>query len=506
MKDRIFISYAREDLDLAERLYTDLIRAGLEPWFDKKCLFPGQTWGPHIKRAIRESDFFLALLSSKSVSKRGYVQRELKEALDVLDEFPENEIFIIPARLDNCKPSHEKIYELHWVDLFPSYDDGLRNILEATKLQIQVKDTNKSKHIAKDSYKYKHVALESKNVKLDEAQIRAYIENQTVMVTGAGRTLGSELCRQICRFKPSTIILFEREESSLHSTELELRHKFANVRVVSILGDIHDRLQVQKAFENNHPTTVFHVASYNHVLLLESHPWKAIEGNVLATKNLIEISANHDVERFVFVSSDKAVRPTNVMGASKRLAEKLVQSQNKFGSFKKRFMIVRIGDLAGNVGTYGSLFRKQIEKGGPVTVTHPEVVRYLMTIPEACQLILQSGAMGEGGEIFILEMGTPIKIDDLARNLIRRAGLEPDVDIEIAYIGLTPGERLYEELIMDDEGLLETHHDRIMELKTTGDDLKQINLTIDELSELVKEQNSEKIKLKLKEILPEYQI
>ncbi|MBU0698512.1 MAG: polysaccharide biosynthesis protein [Proteobacteria bacterium] len=341
-------------------------------------------------------------------------------------------------------------------------------------------------------------------IRLDEEQIGLYLQGQNVMVTGAGGSIGSELCRQICRFCPESIILFERAESPLYEIELELKQNFKDINVVSLLADVQDKQQIKKAFENYRPQTVFHAAAYKHVPMLEMQPWKVVKNNIWGTANLVEITNKFNVERFVFVSTDKAVRPANVMGASKRVAEMLIQSQNGCGLSRTRFMIVRFGNVVGSVGSVVPLFKKQIAKGGPVTVTHPEVTRYFMTIPESCQLILQAGAMGDGGEIFVLKMGTPIKIDDMARDLIRLSGFEPDVDIKIEYIGLRPGEKLNEELIIEGEGILPTSHEKIMVLKGLECDLQLLNGNINELTMLAEEQNQEKIKAKLQEIVPEY--
>ena len=349
-----------------------------------------------------------------------------------------------------------------------------------------------------------HDLLGRELVKLDEEQIGAYLQEQTVMVTGAGGSIGSELCRQICRFHPQCIILFERAESPLYEIELELKQNFSDINIVPLLADVQDKQQIKKAFENYRPQTVFHAAAYKHVPMLEMQPWKVVKNNIWGTANLVEIANKFSVERFVFVSTDKAVRPANVMGASKRVAEMLIQSQNGCGFSRTRFMIVRFGNVVGSVGSVVPLFKKQIAKGGPVTVTHPEVTRYFMTIPESCQLILQAAAMGSGGEIFVLKMGTPIKIDDMARDLIRLSGFEPDVDIKIEYIGLRPGEKLNEELIIEGEGILPTSHEKIMVLKGLECDLQLLNGNINELTMLAEEQNQEKIKAKLQEIVPEY--
>jgi FlaA1/EpsC-like NDP-sugar epimerase len=271
-----------------------------------------------------------------------------------------------------------------------------------------------------------------------------------------------------------------------------------------MLADVQDRRQLKRCFETYKPQTVFHAAAYKHVPLLEVQPWRAIHNNIQGTANVVEVANKYNVGRFVFVSTDKAVRPANVMGASKRVAEMLVQSQNGCHVSNTRFMIVRFGNVVGSVGSVVPLFKKQIEKGGPVTVTHPEVTRYFMTIPEACQLILQAGAMGKGGEIFLFDMGTSIKIVDMARDLIRLSGFKPDVDIKIEYIGLRPGEKLYEELIIKGEDVLPTNHEKIMVRKGKECNLQLLNGKIDELAKMAEDQEVEKIKAKFQEILPEY--
>jgi FlaA1/EpsC-like NDP-sugar epimerase len=341
-------------------------------------------------------------------------------------------------------------------------------------------------------------------VQLDEVRIGDYLADKSVLITGAGGSIGSELCRQICRFRPKSVALYERAESPLYELDIELKRNFPDIEIVPLLADVRDRRQLEKAFEASRPHSVFHAAAYKHVPILELQPWKAIKNNVQGTRNVVEYAHEFGVERFVYVSTDKAVRPVNIMGTSKRVAEMLVQGQNGCGLSDTRYMIVRFGNVAGSVGSVVPLFKKQIEKGGPVTVTHPEITRYFMTIPEACQLILQAGAMGEGGEIFILDMGTPIKIDDMARDLISLSGFEPDVDIKIEYIGLRPGEKLYEELITEGEGIVPTSHEKIMVLSGTECNMDLLNGGIDKLARLAYEQDSQKIRDKLQEIVPEY--
>lgn len=341
-------------------------------------------------------------------------------------------------------------------------------------------------------------------IRLDEDRIAAYLQKARVLVTGAGGSIGSELCRQICRFNPACLILYDRAESPLYEIDLELRTDYPEAKVVPVLGDIRDRSQLSRALSDYQPQVVFHAAAYKHVPMMELQPWKAVRNNILGTRHVMDLSREHGVERFVLVSTDKAVRPVNVMGASKRAAELLVQNQNGCDSARTKFITVRFGNVVGSVGSVVPLFKKQIERGGPVTVTHPDVTRYFMTIPEACQLILQAGAMGEGGEIFILDMGTPVKIVDMARDLIRLSGFEPDVDIKIEYVGLRPGEKLFEELITSGEGIVPTNHEKIMVLRGKTCDQERLNAIIEELTKLALEQNGAGIRAKLQEIVEDY--
>jgi FlaA1/EpsC-like NDP-sugar epimerase len=341
-------------------------------------------------------------------------------------------------------------------------------------------------------------------VHLEEDRIGAYIENKQILVTGAGGSIGSELCRQICRFKPESIILFDQAESPLYNIDLELRRKFPYVTIIPVLGDIRNRSRLEYTFSQFKPRIVFHAAAYKHVPMLELQPWEAILNNVLGTQNIVSFARAYAVEGFVLVSTDKAVRPANIMGATKRIAELMVLGQNSEKQTKSRFIAVRFGNVVGSVGSVVPLFKTQIERGGPVTVTHPEVTRYFMTISEASQLILQAGAMGKGGEIFILEMGTAVKIADMAKDLIRLSGFEADKDIKIEFIGLRPGEKLYEELITEGEDIVPTEHKKIMILAREINAQDQLNEDIEHIIELAKTQNGEKIREMLKKIVPEY--
>ena len=347
-------------------------------------------------------------------------------------------------------------------------------------------------------------------VQLDMGEIRGYIDGRTVLITGCGGSIGAELCRQIVRFQPQTLILLDASESNLFHIELELRNKLHFDRCRAVLGFVQNEKLMTSVFRKYHPQVVFHAAAYKHVPMLEKNPWEAVFNNIIGSRVLMEVARREGAERFVLVSTDKAVRPTNVMGASKRVTELLLQT---FQDGATRFMAVRFGNVVGSSGSVIPVFRSQIEQGGPVTVTHPEVRRFFMTIPEAAQLILQAGALGEGGEIFLLKMGTPVKILDMARDLIRLSGREPDKDVQIAFTGLRDGEKLYEELITEGEGIVPTKHEKIMVLR--ADDRNDLSLSPRELSAFLDVRLRElhlaadrfdapAIKRKLQEIVPEY--
>ena len=346
--------------------------------------------------------------------------------------------------------------------------------------------------------------LGRKSVELDQEGIGSYLNNQVVLVTGAGGSIGAELCRQICRFKPGKLILYERAETALYEIEYELTKYFKDVEIISFLADVQDSVHLNKIMGKFMPNTLFHAAAYKHVPMLENHPWKAVQNNILGTVKVVDAARKFNVERFVFVSTDKAVYPTSVMGASKRIAEMYVQCQNVYHGAETKFITVRFGNVAGSAGSVIPLFKRQIKEGGPLTVTHRDVTRYFMTIPESCQLILQAGLMGNGGEIFILDMGTPVKIIDMARDMIRLHGLEPDVDIKIEIIGLRPGEKLFEELFTDKEELKSTEHDKIMVLNGSRFNLKRLNGHLERLERLAGEYEHEGILRELMEVLPHF--
>ncbi|MDL1967970.1 MAG: polysaccharide biosynthesis protein [Deltaproteobacteria bacterium] len=352
-------------------------------------------------------------------------------------------------------------------------------------------------------------------VQLENDKISDFLKNKCVLITGAGGSIGSELCRQICKYEPSLVVLFDAGESNLYSIQMELKHVVTYLKYRTVLGRIQDKGLVDEVFRKYKPDVVFHAAAYKHVPLVERNPWEAVYSNIVGTNTLVKAAIAHKVGRFVLVSTDKAVRPTNIMGASKRVTEKIVQF---YSSGLTKFMAVRFGNVIGSSGSVIPLYQHQIEKGGPVTVTHPEITRFFMTIEEASQLILQAFTMGEGGEIFVLEMGTPVKIVDMARDMIRLSGKKPDTDIEIKFIGLRPGEKLYEELITEGEGIVKTEHEKILVLKNsvsaqgrTSEEVKFNSLNgleekIMELKALADAHNAKGIKKKMKEIVPEYTI
>lgn len=343
-------------------------------------------------------------------------------------------------------------------------------------------------------------------VKLDKEKIGLYIKDKCVLVTGAGGSIGTGLCRQICRYAPKTIVLFERAESPLFEIDHEIKKRFKDVKAIPVLGDIQDKDELRNAFQQTRPDIVFHTAAYKHVPMLETHPWKAVKNNVFGTKNLIEVTHTFKCEKFVFVSTDKAVNPTNVMGTSKRICELLIQEASCEPNVATAFMTVRFGNVIGSVGSVIPLFKKQIKEFGPVTVTHKDMVRYFMLIPEACQLILQAGSMGKGGETFILEMGDPVSIDAMARDLIRFSGFEPDVDIKIEYTGLRPGEKLFEELMTDKEAVIPTDHDKILVLNTSCINAKVLNGKLEALEKMATLRDGNGIKATMKIMVPEYEI
>jgi FlaA1/EpsC-like NDP-sugar epimerase len=344
--------------------------------------------------------------------------------------------------------------------------------------------------------------LDREEIHLDEGEIRQYLKDKRILITGAGGSIGGELVMQICRFHPRAIAFIEFSEENLFKIAMECKQRFEFIPTSEFLLDIKNRASVGRAFREFNPDVVFHAAAYKHVPMQELNPWETAFNNISGTRNLVEAALENQTERFVLVSTDKAVRPTNVMGATKRVAEMLMECVNE--NTATRLMAVRFGNVLWSSGSAIPIFQKQISKGVPVTVTHPEITRYFMSISEAAQLILQAGAMGEGGEIFILDMGKSMRIVDLARDLIRLSGFEPERDIPIKFTGLRPGEKLYEELITEGEGIVATNHEKILVIRGNTRDRDVLNAKIDELLTVADMYDATAIKKKLQEIVPEY--
>jgi len=341
-------------------------------------------------------------------------------------------------------------------------------------------------------------------VKLDMNSIENMLYGKRVLITGAGGSIGSELVQQCLAFGPSEIICLDNNEEKIFDIMTLSTTSKLNTIIKPVLGNINEKNQLEKVFNENRPQIVFHAAAYKHVPIQETHPWTAVRTNVGGTLGILELTDKYHAEKFVLVSTDKAVNPVNVMGATKRLAEILIQSMNV--NSDTEFLAVRFGNVMGSSGSAIPIFEKQIQNGGPVTITHPEMTRYFMSIQEASQLILQSGAIGKGGEIILLEMGKPIKIDQLARDLIKLSGLKPDVDIPVVYSGLRPGEKLYEELQSLDEKLISTSHKKIMILKDENHRMlwEELKSKVYDLIKASEELDSDKIQIKLKALLPRY--
>lgn len=344
--------------------------------------------------------------------------------------------------------------------------------------------------------------LERDPIQLDKENIKQQLSGKVVLVSGAAGSIGSEIVRQLIRFNPKKIILLDHAESPLYDMEMELFDKYQKQSYEIVMGDIRNKERMENVFRTFQPQIVFHAAAYKHVPMMENNPSESILTNVLGTKMLADLSIEYKVEKFVMVSTDKAVNPTNVMGASKRVAEIYAQSLNKRSATK--FITTRFGNVLGSNGSVIPRFRQQIENGGPVTITHPDITRYFMTIPEACQLVLEAGAMGKGGEIFIFDMGESVKIVDLATKMIKLSGLTLDKDIRIVYTGLRPGEKLFEELLADHENTLSTHHKQIMVAKVKEYDFETISATINELIALFDTQDNHAIVKKMKQLIPEF--
>jgi FlaA1/EpsC-like NDP-sugar epimerase len=372
------------------------------------------------------------------------------------------------------------------VRIIPGLYDVLQGKVQVTRIRnVQIEDL-----------------LGREPIFLDEAQLGQFLAGKRVMVTGAGGSIGSELARQVARFQPAKLLLVERAEFALFEIDGELRRTRAEIEVAPLVADVCDEARMRMVMGEQKPQIIFHAAAHKHVPMMEANPGEAIKNNILASRLLGELAGELGVEAFVMISTDKAVRPTSIMGATKRVAELAVQDlAQRYPT--TRFGAVRFGNVIGSAGSVVPIFREQIRRGGPVTVTHPEMRRYFMTIPEAAQLVLQAGAMGEGGEIFILDMGEPMRILDLAEEMITLTGLRPYVDMDIVFTGLRPGEKLFEELELSGEQITKTRHPKIFIGKLNAYPVEEVARALRYLDELAREGDGTAIRKFLNSLLPE---
>jgi FlaA1/EpsC-like NDP-sugar epimerase len=342
-------------------------------------------------------------------------------------------------------------------------------------------------------------------IKLDQEGIRSSIKGKVVLVTGCAGSIGSEIVRQLLSYKPGVLLGLDQAETPLADITLELKKEVASGQFLPIIGDVREEALLVSVFERYRPDYVFHAAAYKHVPIMEQHPLEAVHTNIKGTMNVASLASNYGVEKFVMISTDKAVNPSNVMGASKRIAEIYVQALNYLSDHNTQFITTRFGNVLGSNGSVIPIFKRQIEQRLPLTVTHPDITRFFMTIPEACQLVLEAGAMGKGGEIFVFDMGKPVKILDLANQMIKLSGLIPGQDIEIKFSGLRPGEKLYEELLDNQEDLIETHHEKIKKASVRINDYALVKELIDQLVSMANDKSDPMDLVALmKYIVPEF--
>ncbi|MDO3426257.1 nucleoside-diphosphate sugar epimerase/dehydratase [Chryseobacterium sp. APV1] len=384
-----------------------------------------------------------------------------------------------------------------WVNLFLEKDF---NIFKAPSVQ-KLRDSDLGGSIRNLQIED---LLNRKPIKIESEDVRSRHFNKTILVTGGAGSIGSEIVRQVAQFNPSLIVVLDQAETPLYDIELEMREKFPHITFKFVLADVSNKHRIEPLFQTYNFSMVYHAAAYKHVPLVEENPHEGIIVNVLGSRIIATLSSKYNVNRFVMVSTDKAVNPTNVMGASKRAAELFVQSLQNVEGNKTKFITTRFGNVLGSNGSVIPHFKKQIEAGGPVTITHPDIVRYFMTIPEACELVLQAGTMGHGGEIFVFDMGEPVKILDLARRMIKLSGFEPNIDIKIIYTGLRPGEKLYEELLSDDAKTLPTHNEKIMISKDPSMVFSEIESMVNLVTKAAIKRDKVEVVRILKTIVPEF--
>ena len=432
------------------------------------------------------------------------------------DDYRKKNSFIEDVRILGSLDDIESICSNHSVDeihlAIPSLSakerTAILNKCNKTGCKLKIMESAKNSLVDGDPQKFvsRNVEIEDllarDSIVLDNSAVEEDIKGKVVMVTGGGGSIGSELCRQIAKFSPSHLIVLDIYENNAYDLQMELRESYPDLNLSVIIASVRDGERLDAVFSTYKPSIIFHAAAHKHVPLMEDSPGEAIKNNVFGTYNVATYAAKHNVSKFVMISTDKAVNPTNVMGATKRMCEMIIQAMDKVSDTK--FVAVRFGNVLGSNGSVIPLFKKQIAHGGPVTVTHKDITRFFMTIPEASQLVIQAAANAGGGEIFVLDMGSPVRIYDLAENLIRLSGFTPNVDIPIKVTGLRPGEKLYEELLMSEEGLTDTSHEKIFIGKPFDITIEEVNQKLSVLSDAVKTSDPDIIKEAVHKVVPTY--
>ncbi len=483
----------------SKRIYLQLFRKKIKERKERTLIVGAGDAGEQILRSVlaSKSDFFypIGFIDDNSI-KQGVLIHRLK-VLGKVEDIPkivkenkvEGMIIALPsAGSEVIKRAVEKGREagLKKIKIIPSLTeivDGQISIGDLKELRIED-------------------LLGREQVSLDFITIKDFIKNRKILVTGGAGSIGSELCRQIAKFDPSLIIVLDQDETGIFNISEGLKTKFPTLELFPMIADIQDQEKMDYVFNKFQPQIVFHAAAYKHVPLMEIHSDEAVKNNILGTKTLTDLSIKYGVEKFVFISSDKAVKPSSIMGATKRIGEMICQALNKTNS--TRFISVRFGNVLDSRGSVIPIFKEQIKKGGPVEITHPGMKRYFMMVSEACLLVMQAAEMGKGGEVFVLDMGEPIKILDLARELIRLSGLEPDKDIPIVFTQPRPGEKLFEEILTAEEGTVATRSQKIFVAKLSDMNKEKLNSWLEKLKEVTEERNKEKIIEVLKELVPSF--
>ncbi|WP_089854177.1 polysaccharide biosynthesis protein [Chryseobacterium taeanense] len=437
----------------------------------------------------------VGFLTQRTDSKRAYLLGKPIFAKEKIEENAKEELLIDGVIIVKEMMSKDEMNS--WVNLFLEKD---LNIFKAPSVQ-KLRDSDFGGSIRNLQIED---LLNRKPIKIENEEIKRRHFNKNILVTGGAGSIGSEIVRQVAQFNPSLIVVLDQAETPLYDIELEMKEKFPHIRFKFVLADVSNKPRVEPLFQMYDFSMVYHAAAYKHVPLVEENPHEGILVNVFGSKIIATLSSKYHVNRFVMISTDKAVNPTNVMGASKRAAELFVQSLQNMEGNTTKFITTRFGNVLGSNGSVIPHFKKQIEAGGPVTITHPDIVRYFMTIPEACELVLQAGTMGQGGEIFVFDMGEPVKILDLARRMIKLSGFEPNLDIKIIYTGLRPGEKLYEELLSDDAKTLPTHNEKIMISKDPTIQFEEIEALVNSITKASLRHDKVEVVRLLKIIVPEF--